>query len=279
MIINLNFQTKHLSLLTLASVVFSIAAVLPACAQETPVLKGFVNAQDVQRIKANPSLERRNVPNLGDDFSQPSAGPGMELFDAPPAAFDNQRAFAPPPPTFGLSASDSGDDFQGTPQTAMQSAPPQMHPNMAPQNMLQPPPMNAGASDPDNTEYMQLQWDLWHKRVAEAIFIRFDERAKTAFANSRPISCEASYNVTRDGRITNVRLLRNSSDFRYNMMLITVLNSMNGNPLLQFPPGTNRQVVCKTGEFSRNCGMNGFKHTVNDNERISGGMRAGMPHQ
>lgn len=251
-----------------------MAAVLPAYAQGTPTLKGSVNVQD--RVKSNPSLERRHVPNHVDEFSQPSAGPGMDLFDAPPAAFDNQRAFAPAPsaPMFGLNASDQGGDFQGTQQTPVQSVAPPMQ---IPQNMLPPAPMNAGASDQDNTEYMQLQWDLWHKRVAEAIFLRFDERAKAAFANSRPISCEATYNVTRDGRIMNVRLLRKSNDMGYNMMLMTVLNSMNGSPLLQFPPGTNRQFVCKTGEFSRNCGMNGFRHTVNDNERISGGMRAGFP--
>lgn len=274
----INFFNYNKSLLSMLTFAFSIASVLPACAQETPTLKGFVHAQDVQKNRANPSLDRRNIPNFGDDFSQPSAGPGMDVFDAPAAAFDNQRAFAPPPPTFGLNASEQGDDFQGTPQQAVQAPQPPMQPQMIQQNMLPPASMNAGASDPDNTQEMQLQWDLWHKRVAEAIFIRFDERAKSAFANSRPISCEASYSVTRDGRVTNIRLLRKSNDLMYNMMLMTVLNSMSGSPLLQFPPGSHRQFVCKTGEFSRNCGMNGFRHTVNDNERIIGGMRAGMPH-
>lgn len=267
----INFNTKLLSLLSLTLVVLG----LPAYAQDAPTLHGFVNAQDVQKSKSNPSLGRHNVSQLGDQFSQPSNGPGMELFDAPPAAFDNQRAFAPPPPAFNLSASEQGDEFQGMPGTPVQSQQPAIQPQMIQQNMLPPRAMNS--ADPDNTEYMQLQWDLWHKRVAEAIFVRFDEKAKMAFANSRPISCEATYNVTSDGRITNVRLLRKSNDIGFNMMLMNVLISMNGNPLLQFPPGTQRQVVCKTGEFSRNCGMNGYRHTVNDNERISGGMRASIP--
>jgi hypothetical protein len=272
-ITNSTHNFRKLSLLALSATFLSLVGILPVSAEGTR-LEGFVNAQDVQRTKSNPSLERKNVPDLGDQFSQPEAGPGMELFDAPAAAFDNQRAFAPPPPTttFGLNAS-AEDRFQGVKGTPVESA----FPAMAPQSIL--PPINGGvSSDPDNTEYMQLQWDLWHKRVAESIFMRFDQKAKQAFANSPPISCQASYTVTRDGRLVNVRLLRSSNDMGYNMMLMNVLNSMNGNPLLQFPPGSQRQFVCKTGEFSRNCGMNGYKHTVNDNERISGSMRSGYPH-
>ncbi len=276
MITNFNDKLRKLSLLSLSATLLSLVWIMPVSAEGTR-LEGFVNAQDVQRTKSNPSLERKNVPDLGDQFSQPEAGPGMELFDAPAAAFDNQRAFAPPPPTptFGLNAS-TEDRFQGVPGMPVQSAFPAMAPQSIPQNTL--PPMNGGvSSDPDNTESMQLQWDLWHKRVAESIFMRFDQKAKQAFANSPPISCQASYTVTRDGRLVNVRLLRPSNDMGYNMMLLNVLNSMSGNPLLQFPPGSQRQFVCKTGEFSRNCGMNGYKHTVNDNERISGSMRSGYP--
>ncbi|MDZ4836099.1 MAG: hypothetical protein SGJ27_20160 [Candidatus Melainabacteria bacterium] len=272
--IKLNRTPRSLSLLSLAVVALSFVAILPVNAQESPTLKGSVNAEEFVKNKSNPSLQRKNVPNFGDDFSQPTAGPGMDVFDAPAAAFDNTRAFVPPPQTFSLGASDQGGDaFQPSAGTPMASAPPQVYGNNIQQNMLLPP-VNASA-DPDTTEHMQLQWDLWHRRVAETIFLRFDERAKMAFANSRPISCEASYEVTRDGRVINIRLLRKSDNFMYNAMLLNVLQSMNGNPLLQFPPGSQRQMVCKTGEFSRNCGMNGFRHTVNDNERINA-MRAQM---
>lgn len=106
------------------------------------------------------------------------------------------------------------------------------------------------ANDPDNSQHMQVQWEMWHRRVEESISVRFNGVAQRAFTQSRPIDCEVAYTVTRDKRIVNVRLLRKSNNIVYNSMLLMVLKSMNGNPLLEFPPGSKREVVEKTGVFA-----------------------------
>jgi hypothetical protein len=246
-----------------AFALLTLISIGPASAKT--VLEGQVNMQNVLSTKSAPSLSRNSIKQTNDPFGQPPS----EEFDAPSGAFDQQQALMPPPPpTFGLSASDNGGDFIGQQGVPTQAYAPPMQPQSIPQNML--PPMNSQVSmDPDNSQHMQLQWDLWHRRVAEAIFVRFDALAQRGFANSRPISCEASYVVTSNGKITNVRLLHTSDNILFNMMLMGVLKGMDGNPILQFPPGTRRQLVSKTGTFSRNCGVNGFKHTKDDYETIN----------
>jgi len=253
--------TLHKHTLSLAFALLTVISIPPAEAQ---VLQGQVNMNENVQQKSNPSLSRNTFKQpAGDPFS---TGPSAELFDAPSAAFDTQHQamMPPPPPTFGLGVSDEGG-FSGQQGVPVQANYPPMQANMAPQNMMQPPlqPM-----DPEMQGQMRLQWDLWHRTVAEEIFKRFDAYASKSFANSKPVSCDASYVVTANGQIKDIRLLHKSDNFMYNAMLIGVLNSMNGNPILAFPPGSRRQSVHKSGTFSRNCGVNGFKHTINDNESI-----------
>jgi hypothetical protein len=258
-----NTLTRNTSFLSFAFALITMISIQPVSAK---TLEGQINIDAQMHTKGGPSLNRSDAKRLGDPFSAPGSTLPSEQFDAPMGAFDSHPALMPPPPTFNLNADDHGGDFggqPGIPSPGNYYSPP-IHAASIPQNML--PPMQS--QDPEMSENMQLQWDLWHKRVAEAIFVRFDAQAQKAFANSRPISCEASYTVTCNGQIKDVRLLHKSDSFMYNAMLIGVLNSMNGNPILQFPPGTRRQMVMKTGTFSRNCGVNGFKHTTNDNESI-----------
>jgi hypothetical protein len=115
---------------------------------------------------------------------------------------------------------------------------------------------------------MQLLWDAWHKRVAESIFTRFNSLAQMAFKHSPPLACQVSYMVARDGRVGNVQVLQKSSNPIFNTMLLGVINSMNGNPVLEYPPNSRRQFVEKTGTFTWNYGQQGFKYTTGDQERI-----------
>lgn len=255
---------RKVSLLTVALSVAVVAAIHPAAAQQGKVLQGGVNMQQsYMSPQGGPSLSRNNIKDQGDPFSQGDAPPS-EQFDAPDATFDTgQRPPAPPP--FNLNADQSGQfgGQQGMPQQDQQA------PTMGNQGML-PPMQQGGANDPDNSQHMQIQWEMWHRRVAEAIFVRFDGVAQRAFAQSRPIACQAAYTVTRDKQIVNVRLLHKSNNIVFNSMLLMVLKSMNGNPILDFPPGSRRQSVEKTGTFSRNCGVQGFKFTTGDAETIQG---------
>lgn len=252
------FTRLKFSHFTLASMFALVALCPPAAFAQGKTLQGGVDMQNYLKPSDGPSLNRNFVKQSGDPFSQD--GPA-EQFDAPDASFDNQQ-MAPPPPPFNLNAQDGMGDFGQ--QQGGRGMPPV---NMAPQQMLQP--MQQGhANDPDSAPQMQVQWELWHRRVAEAIFVRFDGVAQRAFANSRPIACHAAYTVTRDKQITNVRLLQKSNNIVFNSMLLMVLKSMNGNPILEFPPGSRRQFVEKTGTFSRNYGVQGFKFTTGDQETI-----------
>ena len=262
------FEQKYTrnSFLSFAFALITLISVQPVSAK---TLEGQINIDDHLQQSKGASLTRSKK-TVGDPFNNGSAPPSSEVFDAPTGAFDstNTSMLPPPPPApFNLNAHEQGGDFggqQGIPSQGTVYAPPPIA-NVGSQGVL--PPMNR--QDPEMSQEMQLQWDLWHKRVAEAIFVRFDNIAQQQFAVSRPLACVASYTVTANGQIKDIRLIQNSPDIKYNMMLMMVLQQMNGNPILQFPPGTHRQFVCKTGTFSRNCGVNGFKHTTNDRETIS----------
>lgn len=244
---------------------FSVLLTIPVSAQGAgTTLHGGVDMQNYSQQPA-PGLNRGQVDRSADPFSSPSA-PATEEFSAPEGSFDSQPA--PPRPAFNLNAQDEGggelDGQQGQPIFA--PGPP-VTPQMMPQNML-PPLGGQNPNDPDSSQQMQIQWELWHRRVAEAIFVRFDAYAQSAFAHSRPIACQAAYTVTRDRQIVSVKLLQKSPNIVFNSMLLMVLKSMNGNPILEFPPGSRRQYVEKTGTFSRNYGVQGFKYQTGDQETI-----------
>lgn len=121
--------------------------------------------------------------------------------------------------------------------------------------------------DPDQSTEMQLAWDSWHRRVAEAIFARFNVIAKSAFKFSPPLQCRVNYVVTSTGQIGNVQMEQKSSNLFFNMLVLTVLKSVHGDAmLLKFPDGSRRTVVSKQGVFLQNYGREGFRHTVGDAE-------------
>ena len=89
--------------------------------------------------------------------------------------------------------------------------------------------------DPDSSPEMQLSWDAWHRRVAEALFTRFNFFAKAAFRYSPPLACVISYVVTREGQVVNVQMQQQSSNLMFNLLVSTVIKSINGDTtLLQF---------------------------------------------
>lgn len=123
------------------------------------------------------------------------------------------------------------------------------------------------AEDPDQSAEMQLAWDSWHRRVAEAIFARFNTIAKSAFKFSPPLQCKVNYVVTNSGQIGNVQMEQKSSNMFFNLLVLTVLKSVHGDAmLLKFPDGSRRTLVSKQGVFLQNYGREGFRHTVGDAE-------------
>jgi hypothetical protein len=239
-------------------------------------LRGGVKEEDYLHPSQGPSLNRSDIGK--DPFaSNESAAPAQQTLEPPSGAFDVQSQRPPaPPPNFNLRADETGapPDFNGTPMQGTPAVPQApttaMMPTAGPSN----PTDLAGnvANDPDKTPEMKLAWDIWHHRVAEAVYQRFVTMSHAAFRFSRPLAAYVSYVVTRDGRILNVQLQQRSSDVAFNAMIVMVVNSMSGQTdLLAFPPGSRRMTVEKGGMFTENYGpQQGFKFTTGDQETIPG---------
>lgn len=267
-------MSKHTHFIAVLSLLtsFSVCLVSPALA-ETTRLNGSINQTDFLKPKAGPSLNRNDIRNAGDPFGNDGpADQGLQSdFEPPAEAFQVQtaRPAAPPQRNFGLQAQDEGGDFNGAQMQPQQAMPQQQNPMQGQAQHQQPPRQMGNPNDPDNAPDMQLAWDMWHKRVAEAVYVRFNSLATMAFKHSKPLECQVCYSVTRDGRIVNARILQGSSSIMFNTMLVGVINSLNGNPILQFPPGSRRQFVEKGGTFQHNYGQGqGFKYTTGDRETL-----------
>jgi hypothetical protein len=262
-------QLTRLFSLTAALALTSVAistAFMPYAAAD--VLKGGVLQED--QFKNSPKgIDRKDI--QGDPFSESAnTSPVDQMLELPPGGMDmgGLRAPAPPKKPMSGNAQDSGGDFNGQKMMPVQEdTPPPQQPQRQPN--LQSGTQSNRSNDPDGgSAEMQLLWDAWHKRVAESIFTRFNSLAQMAFKHSPPLACQVSYMVARDGRVGNVQVLQKSSNPIFNTMLLGVINSMNGNPVLEYPPNSRRQFVEKTGTFTWNYGQQGFKYTTGDQERI-----------
>lgn len=135
-----------------------------------------------------------------------------------------------------------------------------------------PPPKKAAVAkeDPDrNDPELQVAWDEWHRRIAEAVFARFNQMSKAAFKYSEPLACKVSYTVTREGQVKDIKMLDQSPNVMFDLLVTTVLKSVNGDiELLQFPEGSRRLQVEKTATFTQNYGTEGFRIKTGDNEAV-----------
>lgn len=133
----------------------------------------------------------------------------------------------------------------------------------SPRFVYPPPERKSEQQDPDNTPELKEAWNLWHKRVAEAVYVRFDGVADRAFSFPQPLACAVTYTVTREKQITDIRLTRKSNNAVFDSVVMMALKSMNGSPLLEFPAGSKRLSVEKTATFNKNsiiCDPPSFKY-------------------
>ncbi len=224
-----------------------------AYGQGPGLLKGGVQTKEYVKPQAAPSLSRNDMNQMGDPFSSDAPG-GPGTFDAPDDAF-NQRPF-------NLDAQQGNQNMQYQ-QPMMQQQPQQQY-----QGGVGTQRFPLSAEQEEQHPQMKLAWDQWHKRVAGAIYSRFNGLATTAFKQSQPMACEVAYTVTRDRKIQNIQLIQKSPNIVFNTMVYGVVKSMNGDPLLDFPQGSARQTVDKSGTFLWNYKVQGFKYTINDQETI-----------
>lgn len=218
------------------------------------VLKGGVN-QNTTLQSAPPMLNRSKDIDADPFSNKDDTAPNMDAIDAPA---DVMKAINQP--------LRSGTTTNGNPYNM--PLPTQM--DQMPQQPVQQPQAQFNPNDPDSgNPAMQLAWDAWHKRVAEAIYVRYNFFAKAAFHNSQPLLCQVSYVVTRDGHIQALDMKQKSPNVLYNVLVFQAVKSLDGDQmLLQFPPGSRRQFVQKYGTFAQNYGANGFKYTTGDAEKL-----------
>jgi hypothetical protein len=242
----------------------------PAMAQKN-LLQGGVNHTDRQDSGGPGTTLNRNDVRSTDSFAPPTQS-AEPVFAPPSFAVPTMTAPLPPSNPFPLNAqSDETPDFQGQqgiPTFGQQPSQSMPH-SLGAQQDQQPA---ASPADPDSTPEMRLLWDAWHRRVAEAVFVRYSSLANAAFANSPPIGAIAAYSVSRDGRISNVRLNQKSGNPMYNAIVLMAIQSLNGNlAILQFPPNSRRMNMEKLGNFTQNYGQNiGFKTIIGDQETVPG---------
>lgn len=255
-----------------ATLALCVAVVSPSAMAQSPMLRSGASYTDtLNGNNSNTSLRRSDIHSSkapADSFAPPTDG--GEAFA--PANFALPTMAPPPsPPAFGLNAQaeDQQQDFQGQ-QGVPSFAQQQSAPHSLGAQMDQQPQQMAVPADPDSTPEMKLLWDAWHRRVAEAVFIRYSSLANAGFANSPPIAAIAAYSVSRDGRISNIHLNQKSPNPLFNACVMMAIQSLNGNmAVLQFPPNSRRMNVEKSGTFTQNYGQQiGFKSTVGDQETI-----------
>jgi hypothetical protein len=250
-----------------------LALANPALSQN--LLQGSASHTDSQDGSGPHTTLNRNEVRHGQAESFAPPAPNAEEVFAPVSFAVPTIAAPPPPPAFPLNAqADGPQDFQGqqgVPTMGEQQQ--QFAPHaLGAQQDQQPQAQATNPADPDSNPDMCLLWDAWHRRVAEAVFIRYTSLANVAFANSPPIGAIAAYTVTRDGRILNVRLNQKSANPMYNGIVMMAIQSLNGNmAILQFPPNSRRMSVEKLGQFTQNySSQTGFKTIVGDHETIPG---------
>lgn len=269
-----------LGLVTLLSIT-ELVTLKPVFAKDnSKVLHGQVKEEGYvspKGDKGGPSLSRSDIESAGDPFSGANSTSGNstsnidQALDAPQEAFQSASAKIPPPKRgFGLGA--NLDEFSGEQLTGIPDSVPSGQASNPIEDDISPQkqPSNAASSkDPDSSPELQLAWDAWHRRVAEAIFQRFNFFARAAFKYSPPLAVRVSYVVTKDGQVKDVKLLEKSANVMYNGLVLQVVKSIAGDTaLLQFPQGSRRQTVEKFGTFTQNYGTEGFRYTTGDRETV-----------
>jgi hypothetical protein len=243
------------------------------------ILQGGVQTENFIPRGGTPGLRRQD---MGDPFSgnnQPNPPVVQQMIQPPADAFDLQGLRPPPPPAPRSQPTNlqteinqsQASDFQGLPGEGVPDVQPQSVPMLPPAvNAPQQANVEADQADPDKSPELQLAWDQWHRRVANAVYERYNAMAQMAFKYSRPLGVYVTYVVTRDGQITDVKLQQKSPNVAYNTLIILVIKSLSGQKaLLQFPQGSKRFSVDKGGTFTQNYGgVLGFKYATGDRETV-----------
>lgn len=98
-------------------------------------------------------------------------------------------------------------------------------------------------------------WEEWHKRFAIELNKAFSAQKERVEAQDKLVATETSYVVTQDGKIREIKVSNFCPSSKFRSMIIKTLESLDGNPALQFPSGAKLDAMPKSGRFMQNYGL------------------------
>ncbi len=113
-----------------------------------------------------------------------------------------------------------------------------------------------------NSKQLTLAWEAWHKQLSSEIYARWQEVAMIRGRASMRVT------VTRDHHVI-AQLTSPSGNHRFDRTLLDVVNSLDGNPGLNFPTGSQRPQVSFEADYIADTNVKGgYSWTKNDYETV-----------
>ncbi|MBS1990955.1 MAG: hypothetical protein JSS83_10585 [Cyanobacteria bacterium SZAS LIN-3] len=109
---------------------------------------------------------------------------------------------------------------------------------------------------------LTVAWDAWHQQLSKEIYARWQE---LAFDRGR---ATMRVTVTKDHHIFG-QIVSNSGNPRFDGTLLEVIRSLDGNPGLSFPGGSQRQSVSFIADYIADTNVQGgYSWEKNDYEKV-----------
>ena len=217
--------------LALATVTLSTIAPLPADAQ---TLQGHLIDENLRLMPAY----------KGNTALRPG-GQSLRILRAPGSSSSglvDASAFAPP-----LSGRASGDNLHG---------------GIAEPGNFARPPRNFDIGAERGSREMVLAWERWHKQISEAIYTRWQRAARD------PGRATIKITVTRDRQLM-ASILDSSGGAAFDECILGVIASLNDNPGLSFPAGSQRKKVSFDADYIASSDVKpGYSWVKIDYERV-----------
>jgi len=113
-----------------------------------------------------------------------------------------------------------------------------------------------------SSKKMTLAWEAWHKQLSSEIYARWQEVALIRGRATMRVT------ITRDHHVI-AQLTSPSGIRRFDSTLLDVVNSLDGNPGLSFPAGSQRQQVSFEADYIADTDVKGgYSWTKNDYETV-----------
>ncbi len=109
---------------------------------------------------------------------------------------------------------------------------------------------------------LTLAWEAWHKQLCAEIYARWQEVALIRGEATMKVT------VTRDRHVM-AEITRSSGKTSFDRILVRVINSLEGNPGLSFPAGSQRREVSFEADYVADTNVRGgYSWTKNDYETV-----------